>query len=72
MVRIGARLVATASPNGYTLLMVVPTTTFGTAPILYKLSYNPIKAFDPVGLIQMDKLVVVTAAVCFQWKQFTT
>lgn len=57
---IGARLVATASPDGYTLLMVVPTTTFGTAPILYNLSYSPIKAFDPVGLIGVDKLIMVT------------
>ena len=56
---LGARLVATANPDGYTLLMVVPTTTFGTAPILYKLNYNPMKAFDPVGLIGVDKLILV-------------
>lgn len=46
--------------------MVVPTTTFGTAPILYKLNYNPMKAFDPVGLIGVDKLILVAGpeSVC--------
>src|SRR6478672_12967843 len=30
---VGARQVATANPAGYTLLMVVPTNIFGTAPL---------------------------------------
>ena len=38
---IGMRQVATANPDGYTLLMVGTANTFGTAPLLYKLDYDP-------------------------------
>jgi tripartite-type tricarboxylate transporter receptor subunit TctC len=58
---LGARFVATANPDAYTLLMVVPTTVFGTAPVLYKLNYDPQRAFDPIGLIAADKLIMVGA-----------
>ena len=62
--QIGARQVATASPDGYTLLMVAAANTFGTAPHLYKLDYDPMKAFVPVATVVVDRqLMVVTPAL---------
>src|SRR5262249_260251 len=55
---IGARQVATAAPAGYTLMMG-SLSTFGTHPVLYKLDYDPIKAFAPVASAVVDKLVMV-------------
>src|SRR5215211_6326083 len=40
---IAARQVASANPDGHTLLMA--TNTFGTAPLIYKLGFDPNKAF---------------------------
>jgi tripartite-type tricarboxylate transporter receptor subunit TctC len=56
---IAAKQVATAVPDGHTLLMVVPTNTFGTAPVLYKLDFDPVKAFAPIGMLASDKQVMV-------------
>jgi tripartite-type tricarboxylate transporter receptor subunit TctC len=56
---IGARQVATASPDGYTLLMVSAANTFGTAPRLYKLDYDPLKAFVPVAMAAVERQVLV-------------
>src|SRR5262245_22455774 len=56
---IGARQVATANPDGYTLLMIAVANTFGTAPLLYKLDYDPMKAFTPVATVVVDKQVMV-------------
>src|SRR5262245_38307335 len=56
---IGARQVATATPDGYTLLMIAVANTFGTAPLLYKLDYDPLKAFMPVATVVVDKQVMV-------------
>src|SRR5215208_1088676 len=62
--QIGARQVATAAPDGYTLLMVAAANTFGTAPHLYKLDYDPMKAFVPVATVVVDRqLMVVTPAL---------
>src|SRR5215475_7129191 len=55
---IGARQVATAAPDGYTLMMG-SLSTFGTHPVLYKLDYDPMKAFAPVASAVVDKLVMV-------------
>src|SRR5262245_23618409 len=55
---IGARQVATAAPDGYTLMMG-SLSTFGTHPVLYKLDYDPMKAFAPVASAVIDKLVMV-------------
>ncbi len=57
---IGARQVANASPDGYSLLMVAATNTFGTAKLLYKLDYDPVKAFIPVAMVVIDRQVMVT------------
>jgi len=55
---IGARQVANAAPDGYTLLMG-SIGTFGTQPLLYKLDYDPHKAFTPVATTVTDKIIMV-------------
>jgi tripartite-type tricarboxylate transporter receptor subunit TctC len=55
---IGAKQVAGAAPDGYTLMMG-SLSTFGTHPVLYKLDYDPMKAFAPVASAVVDKLVMV-------------
>src|SRR5262245_7033015 len=55
---IAAKQVAIARPDGYTLMMG-SLSTFGTNPVLYKLDYDPMKAFTPVASAVVDKLVMV-------------
>jgi tripartite-type tricarboxylate transporter receptor subunit TctC len=55
---IAAKQVAIARPDGYTLMMG-SLSTFGTHPVLYKLDYDPMKAFVPVASAVIDKLVMV-------------
>jgi tripartite-type tricarboxylate transporter receptor subunit TctC len=56
---IGSRQVAQAAPDGYTLLMVAATNTFGIIPLLYKLDFEPQKAFVPVAMAVVEKQVMV-------------
>jgi tripartite-type tricarboxylate transporter receptor subunit TctC len=56
---IGARQVARAAPDGYTLMMVAATNTFGTSRLLYKLEYDPLKVFVPVAMAVIDRQVLV-------------
>src|SRR5262245_15997800 len=56
---IGARQVANAAPDGYTLLMVAATNTFGTAPLLYRLDFNPSRSLVPVAMAVIDRQVMV-------------
>jgi tripartite-type tricarboxylate transporter receptor subunit TctC len=56
---IGTRQVAGASPDGYTLLMVAAVNTFGIAPLLYKLDFDPLKTFTPVAMAVIEKQVMV-------------
>ena len=56
---IGARQVATANPDGYTLLMIAAANTFGTAPLLYRLDYDPLRAFVPVAMAAIERQVLV-------------
>src|SRR5215212_1114915 len=55
---IGAKQVAAAAPDGYTLMMG-SVGTFGSHPVLYKLDYDPLKAFAPVATAVVDKSVLV-------------
>jgi len=55
---IATKQVALARPDGYTLMMG-SLSTFGTHPVLYKLDYDPMKAFVPVATAVIDKLVMV-------------
>ena len=55
---IGSKQVAVAAADGHTLLMG-SIGTFGSQPLLYKLDYDPHKAFAPVATVATDKLVLV-------------
>src|SRR5262245_19374768 len=55
----GARSVAVAEPDGYTL-MVATSTTMGVSANLYKnLDFDPIKSFTPIALISSVPFVLV-------------
>ena len=55
---IGSTKVATAKPDGYTLLMI--HVSHATNPALYpKLRYDPIKDFEPIGLVADLPMVIV-------------
>ncbi len=55
---IAAKQVVAAPADGYTLMMTT-TSAFGTMPRLYKLDYDPVKAFVPVATLVVDKSVLV-------------
>ncbi len=55
---IAAKQVAASAPDGYTLMMTT-TSAFGTQPRLFKLDYEPVKAFVPVATLVIDKNVLV-------------
>ncbi|HTD90557.1 MAG TPA: tripartite tricarboxylate transporter substrate binding protein [Burkholderiales bacterium] len=46
---IGTELVANAAPDGYTLLVI--STSFTTNPVIHKLPFDPLKAFDWVAML---------------------
>jgi tripartite-type tricarboxylate transporter receptor subunit TctC len=54
---IGTELVAKASPDGYTLLVI--TTSHNTQPLLQKLPYDPVKDFTPIAFIADAPYVLV-------------
>jgi tripartite-type tricarboxylate transporter receptor subunit TctC len=47
---VGGRYVASADPDGYTLVMS-QVGSLTVAPFLYKLDYDPIKDFAPIGIV---------------------
>jgi tripartite-type tricarboxylate transporter receptor subunit TctC len=51
---IGATIVARAEPDGHTLLML--SGAFASSAALYKLPYDPIKSFAPIGMIAAGPL----------------
>jgi tripartite-type tricarboxylate transporter receptor subunit TctC len=53
---IGMEVVAKSAPDGYTLLF--HSTGFATASSLYKLGYDPMKAFVPVALVGISPVVL--------------
>ena len=53
---IGTELVAGAPPDGYNVLMVANTIAMN--PSLYKLRFDPLKDFAPVGLVTRGALVL--------------
>jgi tripartite-type tricarboxylate transporter receptor subunit TctC len=54
---IGTEAVAKSPPDGYTLLMI--SLAHAVNPWLYKLSYDPIKDFAPIGLLAKGPNVLV-------------
>jgi tripartite-type tricarboxylate transporter receptor subunit TctC len=61
---VGAKAVANASPDGYTLLFTSPAPLV-TAPLIYKnLGYDPFKSFTPVATIfSTPQMLVVNPAL---------
>lgn len=56
---IGASVVARAAPDGYTLLQV-NTPIMAINPAMYpKLPYDPVRSFEPIGLINAQPMIVV-------------
>ena len=54
---------ATAEPDGYTL-MVATSTTMGVSANLYKnLDFDPVKSFAPIALISSVPFVLVVRPV---------
>ncbi len=56
---IGAQFVASAPPDGYTL-MVGTSTVYSINPVILKLPYDPDKSFTPITMVGSQPLVVVT------------
>ncbi len=55
---IGAKAVATADPDGYTIL-ITPGGALTTGPAVHKnIGYDPAKAFTPVGLLMTSPLIM--------------
>ena len=55
---VGAKVVASADPDGYTILLT-PGGSLTTGPAVHKnLGYDPLKAFVPVGLVMETPQVV--------------
>ena len=55
---IAAKQVVAAPADGYTLMMTTANQS-GTMPQLYKLDYDPVKAFVPVATLVLDQNVLV-------------
>jgi tripartite-type tricarboxylate transporter receptor subunit TctC len=55
---IGTKQAAIAAPDGYTLLMA-SIGTFGSMPLLYKLDFDPQRAFTPVATVVYEKGALV-------------
>lgn len=56
---IGADFTAKADKDGYTLLLG-SATTFAVNPIIYsKLSYDPLKSFEPIGIVGSNALALL-------------
>lgn len=56
---IGADTVARSPADGYTLLLG-SATTFAVNPIIYsKLSYEPLKSFEPIGIVGSNSLALL-------------
>src|SRR5215467_7481642 len=58
---IGSRFVATAEPDGYTLLLGT-STTLAASPALYRnVGYDPVKSFAPVAMVSSVPMALVVA-----------
>ena len=56
---IGGNIVAKAAPDGYTLL-VGGFASNAVSPILFKADYDPLNAFEAIGLFGTAPIVVIT------------
>ena len=56
---VGTEVVANAPPDGYTLLVI--SLAHAVNPWLYRLNYDPIKAFVPIGIMASGTNVLVVS-----------
>jgi len=56
---IGATLVAKAAPDGYTLLLATATTHAINSSLVTNLPYDPVRDFEPIGLVAILPLILV-------------
>ena len=56
---LAAQYVAQAKPNGYTLLLTTNTTQVANPHLYKKLPYDPVKDFQPIGLIGRGSMFLV-------------
>jgi tripartite-type tricarboxylate transporter receptor subunit TctC len=54
---VGTELAVKAAPDGYTLVLV--SSSYGANPALYKLAFDPIKAFEPITLVSQQPFIMV-------------
>jgi tripartite-type tricarboxylate transporter receptor subunit TctC len=59
---IGARFVASAKPDGYTLLLGQPGEMTINGLVVPKLGYDPVKDFRPIVMIGESPLILVTSS----------
>jgi tripartite-type tricarboxylate transporter receptor subunit TctC len=59
--RIGAKVVATAAPDGYTLLLGGTNVNAISGAIYKNLGFEPIKSFAPVAMIYTDSLALAVS-----------
>ena len=59
---LAAQYVAQAKPNGYTLLLTTNTTQVANQYLYKKLPYDPVKDFQPIGLIGRGNMFLVVQA----------
>jgi tripartite-type tricarboxylate transporter receptor subunit TctC len=59
--RIGAKVVATAAPDGYTLLLGGSNVNAISGAIYKNLGFEPIKSFAPVAMIYADSLALAVS-----------
>lgn len=59
---LAAQYVAQAKPNGYTLLLTTNTTQVANQHLYKKLPYDPVKDFQPIGLIGRGNMFLVVNA----------
>jgi tripartite-type tricarboxylate transporter receptor subunit TctC len=60
---VGGRLVASADPDGYTLLLS-QAGSLTIAPSLYKLDYDPLKAYAPIGIAaESPEILTVNSSI---------
>lgn len=57
---LGAQAVAKAKPDGYTLLLSASSTFTINPALMPRLSYDPIKSFEPLGMVGSVALALVT------------
>ena len=55
---VGAHVVVSADPDGYTILLN-QAGSLTIAPSLYKLDYDPLKAFAPIGIVASSPEILV-------------